>query len=375
MARLTVEDAHLQAYTGRTVCPSVDVTEIAERLLAGPAISPCLELAEDLCDAAGMTVERLEDLDALVAWRGERGCLLSGHVDVVPVGEGWSVDPFGNAADQGRLYGRGASDMRGPVAAMLAALTSTEVPAGLVLTSDEETTMATVRELAGDARVTGPATATIVGEPTGLDVATCGKGVAWMQVTVTAPSGHASTPRGTRGRAASAPERLIELMATVPAEPLELEHPVLGQPTLAVTGLGCQEGPFNVLAPEAWARIDGRFPAPVMPDEMVRAVQQAMGHPEDVEITLAKREPPFEGPDQLGDRCLEALDAAGLTSEVIGVDYASEAGHWQTSCPTVVCGPGSIARAHKPDEHITLEELEAGVQAYTHLLETLAEPA
>ncbi len=374
MARLIVEDAHLQAYTGPTACPRVDVTEIAERLLAGPEVGPCLELAGDLCEAAGMAVERLEDHGALVAWRGERGCLLSGHVDVVPVGEGWSVEPFGNTVDQGRLYGRGASDMRGPVAAMLAALEDTRVPAGLVLTSDEETTMATARELAGEARVTGPATAAVVGEPTGLDVATCGKGVAWMQVTVTAPSGHASTPRGTGGRSASAPERLIELMAEVPAEPLEIDHPVLGQPTLAVTGLGSHEGPFNVLAPEAWARIDGRFPAPVMPDEMVRAVQQAMGHPEDVEITLAKREPPFEGPDHLGDRCVGALDASGLTSEVIGVDYASEAGHWQTCCPTVVCGPGSISRAHKPDEHITREELEAGVRGYTRLLEILAGP-
>lgn len=366
---------HLQAYTGPVGCRRVDVAEIAERLLEGPEVGPCLDLAEELCQAASMTVERLEDRDALVAWRGDGGCLLSGHVDVVPVGEGWSVDPFGNAVDQDRVYGRGASDMRGPVAAMLAALDATDVPAGLVLTSDEETTMATVRELAGDTRVTGPATAVVVGEPTGLDVATCSKGVAWMQVTVTAPSGHASTPRGTGGRPASAPERLIELMAKVPAEPLELKHPVLGQPTLAVTGLGSQQGPFNVLAPEAWARIDGRFPAPVMPDEMVRAVQQAMGHPEDVEISLAKREPPFEGPGQLGDRCVEVLEALDAGSEVIGVDYASEAGHWQDSCPTVICGPGSISRAHKPDEHITLEELEVGVQAYTGLLEALAEPA
>lgn len=353
----------------------MDVAEIAELLLADPKVGPCLDLAEELCDAAGMTVERLEDHDALVAWRGEHGCLLSGHVDVVPVGEGWSVEPFGNSFQEERLYGRGASDMRGPVAAMLAALVSTEVPAGLVLTSDEETTMATARELAGDARVTGPATAVVVGEPTDLDVATCGKGVAWMRVGVTAPSGHASTPRGEGGRSASAPERLIELMAEVPAEPLEIDHPVLGQPTLAVTGLGSQEGPFNVLAPEAWARVDGRFPAPVMPDEMVRAVQQAMGHPEDVEISLAKREPPFEGHDQLGDRCVEILEGLGLASKGIGVDYASEAGHWQDSCPTVVCGPGSISRAHKPDEHITLEELEAGVQAYTGLLEALADRA
>lgn len=350
----------------------MDVVQIAERLLAGPEVAPCLDLAEDLCQAAGLNVERWPEHEALVAWRGEAGCLLSGHVDVVPVGDGWSAQPFGNPVEEGRLVGRGASDMRGPVAAMLAALAATEAPAGLVLTSDEETTMATARRLVDEPEVLDPATAVVVGEPTGMDVATCGKGVAWMQVTVTAPSGHASTPRGDDGRPASAPERLIELLADLPATPLVVEHPVLGQPTLAVTGLGSQEGPYNVLAPEAWARLDGRFPVPVMPDEMVRAVQQAMGHPDDVEITLAKREPPFEGPDELGKRCVQALGTIGIASTVIGVDYASEAGHWQGARPTVVCGPGSISRAHKPDEHITEEELTRGVRGYTALIEALA---
>ncbi len=350
----------------------MDVVETAEHLLAGPEVGPCLDLAEEVCRGAGMRVQRLQDHEALVAWRGRDGCLLSGHVDVVPVGDGWTQAPFGNTMLDGRLVGRGASDMRGPVAAMLSALANTEAPAGLVLTSDEETTMATARALVDKPDVLEPATAVVVGEPTGLDVATCGKGVAWMQLTVTAPSGHASAPRGDGGRAASAPERLVELLADLPAEPVVVDHPVLGQPTLAITGLGSQEGPYNVLAPEAWARIDGRFPAPVMPDEMVRAVQQALGHPSDVEIRLAKREPPFEGPDRLGHRCLAAMAKAGLEREVIGVDYASEAGHWQRACPTVVCGPGSIDRAHKPDEHITVEELEAGVGAYTALIEALA---
>lgn len=362
---------HLHAYTDPAGCRPVDVAEITEHLLAGPETAPCLDLAEELCRDAGLDVDRLEGHDALVAWRGTGGCLLSGHVDVVPVGDGWSHEPFGNTVEDGRLYGRGASDMRGPVAAMLAALAGTQGPAGLVLTSDEETTMATARALVGDPRVTGPAQAVVVGEPTGLEVATCGKGVAWMQVKVTAPSGHASTPRGQGGRPASAPERLVELLAKLPPEPLAVEHPVLGPATVAVTGLGSQEGPFNVLSPEAWARLDARFPVPLLPEEMVRAVQQAMGHPEDIEISLAKREPPFEGPDDLGQRCVQALEDTGLPSRLIGVDYASEAGHWQAACPTVVCGPGSIQRAHKPDEHITVDELDAGTRAYRSLIEKL----
>lgn len=350
----------------------VDVVEIAERLLAGPEPGPCLDLAEDLLAPAGFQVTRHEALGALVAWRGSGGVLFSGHVDVVPVGEGWTVPAFGNELEAGCLHGRGASDMRGPVACMLAAARATDGPMGLVLTSDEETTMEAARHLVEVPEVLGPAGLVVVGEPTELQVASCGKGVAWIALSVTAPSGHASTPRGPEGRPASAPERLVELLARLPPEPLDVRHPVLGSTTAALTGLESQPGPFNVLASRATGRIDCRFPAPVTPEEVLAAVERALGHPDDVEVRLPKREPAFEGDEELAQLVAGVVGESGTPSATIGVPYASEAGHWGPRAPTVICGPGSIDRAHAPDEFIEAGELEAGLRAYTAMVESVA---
>lgn len=349
----------------------MDVARFCEELLADEDPDRALTLCADRLREAGLSVERRDELGALVAQRGEGGLALSGHVDVVPVNEEeWSQAPFGAELREDRVYGRGASDMRGPVASMLAAVEETTQPVQVVLTTDEETTLQGVRALV-DEGVLADADLIVVGEPTGLDVAAAGKGLVWARVQVEGARGHASTPRGGDGRGPSAPERLVEALSQLEPRPLKIEHPRLGSATLAVSGIESEATPFNVLAGEAEARLDVRFPPPKTPEDVERSLRSRMGLPrEGLEIAFEKREPAFLGDEGLARQVLDVLDTmAGLEGELTGVDYVTEAGHWQRVGDVLVVGPGSIDRAHAPDEYVTIDELEAGREAYAALIE------
>jgi acetylornithine deacetylase/succinyl-diaminopimelate desuccinylase-like protein len=346
----------------------VDVARLAERLLAEDGAAHALDVAEEVLADAGLRVERDREHQALRAVRGSPGLALSGHVDLVPVSDAWTKPAFGNRFGDGRLYGRGASDMRGPVAAMLAALTRTEAPAAIVLTSDEETTMDTVRAYVDEEALPHP-DLLVVGDPTEDDVAVAGKGLLWVRVEAEGARGHASRSRPA-DRGPSAPERLVEALSGLEPEPLAIEHPRVGGATLAVSGLDSDPTPFNVLAGEAEARLDLRFPPPKTPSDVERALRSRLAMPrEGLELSFEKREPAFLGDEEAGKRAREVLAGAGLEAELVGVDYVSEAGHWQRFADTLVLGPGSIDRAHGPDEYIEREELAAGAEAYAALIE------
>ncbi len=344
----------------------MDALKLTETLLEDEDAGRALEVCEQVLRDAGCTVELRGDEGALVARRGQGGVAFSGHVDVVPAGEAWTRDPFGGSVEGERLFGRGASDMRGPVACMLCAVEATEGPVQVVLTTDEETTMAGVRSLV-DQGVLASAPLVVVGEPTGLSVATASKGVLWVRVVASGDRGHASTPRGERGP--SGPERLVEVLASLPEEPIRLEYPGLGGATAALTGVGSEGTPFNVLAGKAWARVDCRFPPPGTPEDVEASLRSKLGLPrEGVSLEVAKREPAFLGAKQAAEEIVEVLESAGVGSGVSTVSYASEAGHWQRVAPTVLLGPGSIDRAHGPDEFVTRRELEEGMVAYEALV-------
>lgn len=210
----------------------------------------------------------------------------------------------------------------------------------------------------------------VVGEPTHLQVAVASKGLVWVRLTARGARGHASTPRGDGGRGPSGPERLVEALANLPARPVRAMHPRVGEATLAVSGLESDPTPFNVLAGEAQARLDVRFPPPKMPQDVVRSLRSHLDLPvEGLEMGFEKREPAFLGEEATGRWARSVLSDAGVDSELVGVDFVSEAGHWQRLTDTLILGPGSISRAHRPDEYIERGELKEGVGAYSALVE------
>ena len=325
--------------------------------------------------------------------RGERGgVILSGHTDVVPVaGQEWRSDPFRlterPGEPDGRLYGRGSADMKGFIALMLAlvpeaARRSLKVPLHLAFTHDEETgcfgAPALIRALPqGMAR---PMLA-IIGEPTGMQVANRQKGCAFFRTRVIGREGHSSAPE--RGVSA------IFAAAEIIAEIARLAADAKGQaradsgfdPPHTTLSVGTIAGgaAVNIIARDCafeWdlrslpgddaaalkARLDDFVAADLLP-RMRRVYPQAA-----VETETVVAVPPLLA---VADSPAEAL-ARRLTGSntTTTISFASEAGLYQEAgIPAIVCGPGSIEVAHKPDEFITRAELAAGAAFLDRLLD------
>ena len=322
------------------------------------------------------------------------GVILSGHTDVVPVaGQEWASEPFRLSERDGRLYARGSADMKGFIALALALVPAAArrplaVPLHLALTHDEETgcfgapaLIAALPE--GGAR---PMLA-IVGEPTSMQVANRQKGCAFFRTRITGRDGHSSAPdRGVSAIAAAA--EVIAEIGRLHAEARDRARPGSGfDPPHTTLSVGTIAGgaAVNIIARECifeWdlrslpdddaavlkARIDSFVAADLLP--RMRAV-----HPEaTVETETVVAVPPLIAvPSSPAEALARRLTGANATTTI---SFASEAGLYQRAgIPAIVCGPGSIDVAHKPDEFITRAELAAGQVFLDRLLDWAASGA
>lgn len=308
--------------------------------------------------------------------------LVNGHVDVVPAdAAGWSYPPYRLTEANGRLYGRGTADMKGALAAMAVALAVTVQqggpPRGTIVftaTVDEETGGHDGLESLLSSGI-ADADWALVGEPTGLEVACCGKGVLQQRVTVTGRAAHAAMPYLGANAISAAAEAIRRLEA---AEP-DVAHPLLGHGTLTV---GTIRGGVaaNVVAPECQFTVDRRL----VPGERVEPIQEeirrvlhgtvaGMGCRCTVEDILVAQ--PFETPpDAPIVRWAEAaLQALGRSpGEPRGIVAFTDARFPAArGIPTIVLGPGRLEQAHGADEYIEEEQLSAAVALYTRLFQTL----
>jgi acetylornithine deacetylase len=327
------------------------------------------------------------NLFATIGPAREGGILLSGHTDVVPVeGQRWQSDPFRLSERDGRLYGRGTADMKGFLALVLALVPAAAgrplaVPLHLAFTHDEETgcfgAPALIRALPnGAAR---PRLA-IVGEPTGMQVANQQKGCAFFRTRVTGREGHSSAPdRGVNAILAAA--EIIGEITRLAAEARARPRPESGfDPPHTTLSVGTIAGgaAVNIIARDCvfdWdlrnlpeddaaamkARIDRFIADDLLP--RLRAVHPAAA----VETETVVAVPPLLAvADSPAVALAHRLTGANATTTV---SFASEAGLYQAAgIPAVVCGPGSIAVAHQPDEYISRGELAEGQEFLDRLL-------
>jgi acetylornithine deacetylase len=324
---------------------------------------------------------------------GERGgVILSGHTDVVPVeGQDWTSDPFRletRQADQGsdRLYGRGTADMKGFIALVLAMAPQAleqrlEIPLHLAFSYDEEVGCLGVpdliRELPKD---TARPRLAIIGEPTEMQVANAHKGIHFLRTQITGHEAHSSTPeRGVNAIAAAA--EIIAEIGRLAAECRALAPPDSGfDPPYTSFNIGRISGgaAVNIIARDCafeWEfrpvpgedgaalqrRIDDFVTAELLP-------RMRAGHPEvDVETRTMARVPPLvPDPASPAEALARRLTGANTTTTIA---FATEAGLFQAAgIPAVVCGPGSIDVAHKPDEFISRDQLAAGEAFLDRLL-------
>jgi acetylornithine deacetylase len=318
------------------------------------------------------------NLHAVIGPQAPGGIALSGHVDTVPVdGQAWTGDPFTLRREGGRLLGRGSCDMKGFVAACLAAVPDLLAarltrPVHLFITHDEETDMSGARELIADIAASGlkPAMC-IVGEPSLMQPIVAHKGRLALRVVVRGRPGHSSQPsRGVNAIYAAA--RAIGL-----AEAEAARHAASGpfeagfDPPYTTVHVGTVTGGsiLNIIPEHAEFVMEWRtIPADTARAEMQRFIAQVRGS---IEPAMRAADPACGFTfDLLGDVPGLSLDPAhelaahvcALTgANAVGkVSYGTEGGLYQhAGIPTIICGPGDIAQAHRPDEWIAESEMAA----------------
>ncbi len=298
-----------------------------------------------------------------------RTFLFEAHQDTVPT-DHMTIPPFGATIRDGRLYGRGACDIKGGMAAMLAAFARLvrDKPAGaanviMACTVDEEHTFLGVQELV---RRGVRADLAVVAEPTRLHVVNAHKGAIRWHLDTAGRSCHSSSPnQGVNaiyrmGHILTAIEQYAATLQTTPPDPL------LGPPTLSV---GRIEGgtSVNTVPDHCRIEIDRRLIPGESPEEALNhftAFLQRRYSWVDYPFTCSEpwlSMPALSPQDsaELVDRLGRAIEAVVGSHQVTVVPYGTDASTIaRAGIPAVVFGPGDIAQAHTRDEWVSLEEVE-----------------
>ena len=307
------------------------------------------------------------------------GIILSGHTDVVPVaGQAWTSAPFRLDARGARLYGRGAADMKGFIALVLAMVPRAlaaplQIPLHIALSYDEEVgclgVPALIRGLPeGAAR---PLLA-IIGEPSGMQVANAHKGIHFLRTRLSGHEAHSSMPERGVNAIAAAAEMIVEIgrlaaqcRAAAGADS-RFDPPytsfnigrIAGGEAVNIIARDCAfDWEFRPIPGEDAAALRRRIDDYVTTDLLPRMRERHRDAA--IETETMALVPPLV-PDPASPAEALARDLTGA-NEATTIAFATEAGLFQAAgIPAVICGPGSIEVAHQPDEYITREELAAG---------------
>jgi acetylornithine deacetylase/succinyl-diaminopimelate desuccinylase-like protein len=310
--------------------------------------------------------------------------LVEAHLDTVSV-RNMTVDPFAGEVRDGRLYGRGACDTKGPMAAALAAC-EPRVLAGLAAAGcrvtlvgavDEEKGAEGAAHLARTRRVT--AHEAIVLEPTDLDLVRAHKGVYWFEVVTEGVTAHGSNPAS--GLSAI---RGMETFMSWLREHLDLGQDPTAPFEQATLNIGRIEGGSAVNIVPGSCRIEADLRTVPGTDHGevaghirsgLKALQEE-GAISGFRLQTIKECPPFATAEDcpLARRLGAACRAEGKEPKVAGTGWFSDAGPLAQVCGDVlVFGPGSIEQAHTPDEFIEIEALVRGARILRRFLESTAD--
>lgn len=370
----------------------MDVLSLAQQILkfdtSGPPTKegPLAQWLKQWLDDSGIPA-RLQwtapDRANVIAKMGEGtepGLLLSGHIDVVPAGDPklWTVtQPFIPLVTNGKLYARGACDMKGPCACILqAAYELRKQPwkrqLSLAFTAGEDTDGWFVANVLADRLLTKrDSRYGIVAEPSMLAIIPAHKGIGRVSLAIHGKAAHSSRPE------IAVNAILQSILAIEEAQKLQTRlavdrHPLMGtttiKPTLISSGYK-----WNIIPDRCELFLNFRVIPPHQGEKSIRSLV------EQILTACQDRDPRFRA-EILAIKASPALDVP-VESEIVtileqilgtkaeGVPYATEAvDYTEAGIPTVVCGPGSIDQAHAPNEFITIDQLERGVQVFKEVI-------
>jgi succinyl-diaminopimelate desuccinylase len=371
-----------------------EVLRFARALIAAPSENPggtedlAATAASEILTGIGAEPETIrgdEGRPSVVASIGTAAhpsLAWNGHLDVVPAGDRstWTHDPYAGIVHDGRLIGRGAADMKGPIASALAAAVAIRragiVMAGTLtfhLVADEEHMgLHGTRVLRDRGLLTQ--NACIVGEPSDLQIGLAERGGAWITATARGTAAHGSQPHLGVNAITSMARLLLRLPEALP----DLEHPLVGRPSVNAALITGGSAP-NVVPDRCELDIDRR----IIPGETDRSAVLApferladtiaSEHPE-VDLSFELREWTDAAEATPGSRIADAARDAvaaerGTRPADIGFTGITDARFYinDAKIPTVILGPGSLSVAHTADEWVAVDDLIAAARIYARI--------
>jgi acetylornithine deacetylase len=360
---------------------------LLEQLVAFDSIShrsnlPLLTFIEAELARAGIASQRIAspcgqkaNLLARIGPQAPGGLVLSGHTDVVPVeGQPWDTDPFHLTEKDGLLYGRGTCDMKGFLACCLAlapqwAQSARQKPIYLAFSYDEEIGCLGVPSMARELAAQQPAFA-LIGEPTLMQVVTAHKGVLSFETMVYGLEAHSSQPQ-LGVNAVHYGARLVQFLVELGAE---IRHSGLRDerftPPYSTLHVGVMQGGTarNIIPRECYIHWEIR-PLPGEDHAGIISRIEAFCHALEAEMQATFAEASIIStpmsrmlgvtlPAHATAQAASVKRAAGTNRE-LAVSFGTEAGVFNAcGIPSIICGPGSIEQAHKPNEFIDKHQLE-----------------
>ncbi len=361
-----------------------DAVALAERLIACPSVTPAsgavFDALADMLAPLGFEIDRFVaggEVENLFAIRrgpaGSRHFAFAGHLDVVPPGEGWTTAPFAPERRGALLHGRGAVDMKGAVAAMVAAVADVPAHAGtisFVITGDEEgPALHGTRALIARMRARGDLPdLCLVGEPTSTlrlgDMAKIGRRGSvniWLEVQGT--QGHVAYPH----LADNPIPRLVAMLAELEALELDEGTEWFQPSNLEVTDLEVGNPATNVIPARAKARLSIRFNALHTGAALVERVTEIARRHGGTAEAMISGEAFLTPPGDFSRLVSEAVAAeTGLTPELSTTGGTSDARFLKDLCPVIEFGLVN-ATMHKLDEAVAMEDLEVLARIYTRV--------
>ncbi|WP_375395998.1 succinyl-diaminopimelate desuccinylase [uncultured Sphingomonas sp.] len=369
---------------------AIDPVALAQALIRAESVTPARGAVFDVLEAAltgsGFTVDRFAigetpdgPVENLLATRGGEGRHLAfaGHVDVVPAGEGWSDSPWSGKIHGGLLHGRGAVDMKGAVAAFVAAAVRAAGAITLIMTGDEEGP-ATYGTRAIIDRMTARGIAPdlcLVGEPTSAhrlgDMIKVGRrGSVNIQIEVSGREGHVAYPH----LADNPAPKLVAMLAEIGALELDRGNAWFQPSNIEITDLSVAGGATNVIPARASARLSIRFNEEQSGDALVERIAAiAVRHASGARVVgRVSGEAFLTPPGNFSSLVAAAIQArTGITPELSTTGGTSDARFLSKLCPTVEFGLVN-ATMHKADEAVAVADLLTLTDIYADVIARVA---
>ncbi len=381
----------------------MDSIRILEKLIAFPTVSRVSNLdligyVTELLAAQGIACQIIRSADgykanlfATIGPADAPGVMLSGHTDVVPIdGQDWTLPPFEMSARDGKLYGRGAADMKGFVACALAACLkaskmSLQMPLHLALSYDEEVGCIGVHSLIDMLQVAPHRPLLcIVGEPTSMQVATGHKGKLAARAICSGREGHSALAP----LALNAIHLGCDFVSALRQEQDRLARDGVRDGDYDIPYTTVHVGKMNAgvalnIVPNlCQLDFEIRSVAADNPDQILDGLRAAAARiaaaastiaPEAaIDIDITNTYPGLDTP--ANSQAVAFVKSLTGANDTIKVAFGTEGGLFSRDLgtPTIVCGPGSMAQGHRPDEFVSVEQMRRCDDMLDNLLRLLA---